>query len=198
VTLRSDFVFLETERLRLRRFTAEDVELLVELDSDPEVMRFLSGGAATPRAFIETAVLPRFVASYAKYGGLGWWAAEDRANGEFVGWFGLHPSGRDGEMELGYRLQRAAWNRGLATEGSLVLLRVAFERGADRVMAQTYEKNVASRRVMEKIGMRFVRAFRVASSDEMAGTFDAASAAAFDGDDVEYAIERREWERQVL
>ena len=54
-------VFLETERLLLRRFTEDDLENLVELDSDPEVMRFITGGRATPREEGANEILPAFL-----------------------------------------------------------------------------------------------------------------------------------------
>jgi len=62
-------VFLETERLVLRRFTGDDIDHLVELDSDPEVMRFINGGRPTPRDEIENDVLPGFLGYYERYAG---------------------------------------------------------------------------------------------------------------------------------
>lgn len=192
-------VFLETRRLRLRRFTPGDGGRLFALDSDPEVMRYLTGGAGTSREHIENEVLPAMIAAYDRYGGLGWWAAETAGEGGFVGWFGLHPfdTTHPGELELGYRLRREAWGRGLATEGALALLAKAFEEfGATRVVAQTYEENVASRRVLEKCGMRFVRSFRVGLPELVAtSTYDASAAEPFAGDDVEYAVDRADWLR---
>jgi RimJ/RimL family protein N-acetyltransferase len=76
------------------------------------------------------------------------------------------------------------------------LLRKGFtELGVQRVVATTYQDNLASRRVMEKLGMRFVRAFRLTLDDLLAGdTTDHASQELWDGDDVEYAITKAEWE----
>lgn len=62
-------IFLETERLQLRQFTMADLEHLVELDSDPEVMHFITGGIPTPRDEIEREVLPRFLSYYTRYAG---------------------------------------------------------------------------------------------------------------------------------
>lgn len=188
-------VFLETERLVLREFTAADGSLLVELDSDPEVMRYLTGGEPTSPEVVYREVLPKFLASYGRFDGLGYWAAQERASGGFVGWFALHPADdRDAGLELGYRLRQAEWGKGYATEGARALVDAAFERfGAVRVFGQTYEDNLASRRVMEKAGMRFVRAFQLVPEDLATGTFDASGLAVWDGDDVEYAIERTEW-----
>jgi len=71
-------VFLETERLLLRRLTAADVDNLFDLDSDPEVMRYLSGGTPTPRAIIQNDILPAFLRSYERFAGFGVWAAIEK------------------------------------------------------------------------------------------------------------------------
>ena len=186
-------VYLETERLVLRRFTEGDAGLLVELDGDPEVMRYLSGGSATPREVIEREVLPRFLASYGRAVGFGTWAAVEKGSGEFVGWFGfnLHEEVGPGEVSLGYRLRRAVWGKGYATEGARALLDKGFAvLGARRVYAETYEFNRASRRVMEKLGMRHVRSLR-RTDEEVAAS---GGMGVWEGDEVEYAITREEWE----
>ncbi len=74
-------VFLETERLVLRRFTAADVDLLVDLDGDPAVMRYLTGGRATPREEIRDDLLPAFLRYYERYAGYGFWAAIEMCSG---------------------------------------------------------------------------------------------------------------------
>jgi RimJ/RimL family protein N-acetyltransferase len=189
---------LETERLVLRRFTEADVDNLFDLDSDPAVMRFITGGAPTSRSVIESEVLPRFLRSYARADGFGVWAAIEKSTGDFVGWFSLQPTDGTGSAEatLGYRLRQAAWGQGYATEGALALIHKGFtELGVRRVVASTYQDNLASRRVMEKAGLTLVRRFRLAAADLAAiGTFDAASLDIWDGDEVEYALERAVWE----
>ncbi|MBV9870553.1 MAG: GNAT family N-acetyltransferase, partial [Frankiaceae bacterium] len=65
--------FLETDRLTLRRFTRDDLELLVELDSDPDVMFYITGGEPTPREEIATDILPAFLGYYERYEGYGFW-----------------------------------------------------------------------------------------------------------------------------
>jgi len=96
-------VFLETDRLVLRRFTRDDYDLLVELDSDPEVMRFLTGGRITPRIRVETAVLPAMLRDYGRCPGFGAFPGFTKAGGEFVGWFMLLPrmDAATDEAELG-------------------------------------------------------------------------------------------------
>jgi RimJ/RimL family protein N-acetyltransferase len=192
-------VFLETERLLLRRFTDADVDNLFALDSDPTVMRYLSGGAATPRDVIENEILPRILRFYEQYDGFGFWAVIETTTGEFLGWFGFHPSkgGSPDEITLGYRLRRMAWGKGYATEGARALIRRGFtQQGVRRVIATTYQDNIGSRRVMEKAGMTLVRTFRLTPADlAAAGTFRASSGEVWDGDDVEYALEKADWER---
>jgi RimJ/RimL family protein N-acetyltransferase len=182
-------VFLETERLVLRRFTEEDVDNLVELDGDPEVMHFINGGRPTPRREIESDVLPAFLGYYERFAGYGFWAAVEKATGRFVGWFHFRPAqaARPGEVELGYRLHKSAWGQGYATEGSRALIDKGFaELGVQRVVAFTMVVNVASRRVMEKAGLRYVRTFHQPWPDHIEGE---------EHGDVEYALLRSEWEQ---
>lgn len=182
-------VFLETDRLVLRRFTAADVELLAGLYSDPDVMRFISGGRPTPREEVQDEVLPRFLGYYERFPGFGYWAAIEKSSGEFVGWFHFRPpraGGDPGEVELGYRLRTSAWGRGYATEGSRALIGKGFtEFGVQRVVASTMAVNLASRRVMEKIGMTLVRTFHQPSAEVIEGA---------EHGDVEYALTRAQWE----
>lgn len=181
-------IVLETERLRLRRFVPGDIDRLVELDSDPEVMRYISFGLPTPRERYEQQILPRWFALYAEAPLLGYWAAETRVDGEFVGWFHLRPDRIDaGEQELGYRLRRVAWGRGLATEGSLGVLAHGFGRvGAEIISARTLAANAASQRVMQKCGLLFERAFAY-PEDVIAGRTEAERAA------VKFSVTRSAW-----
>ena len=167
-----------TARLALRPITTDDVDLIVELDADPEVMRFVNGGRPTPRAeaarIVERSLGHR-------------WLAFERDGDAFAGWFGLRPAGAH-QRELGYRLRRACWGRGLATEGALALIDLAFtELEAARVWAQTMTVNTASRGVMERCGMRFVRTFHLEWPEPIEGT---------EHGDVEYELTRADWERR--
>jgi RimJ/RimL family protein N-acetyltransferase len=183
-------VFLETERLVLRRFTPDDVDNLVELDGDPQVMHFITGGRTTPREEIENDLLPWFLHYYEGGDRYGFWAAIEKSTGTFLGWFHFRPGdGRPSdEPELGYRLRRLAWGRGYATEGSRALIRKGFtELGVRRVVAYTMVVNTASRRVMEKSGLTLVRTFHQEWPDRIPGD---------ERGDVEYALMRADWERQ--
>jgi len=89
--------------------------------------------------------------------------------------------------KLGYRLRRSAWGKGYATEGSRALIQRGFtELGVERVVASTMVVNIASRRVMEKAGLKFVRTFHQPWPDYIEGQEEG---------DVEYALLRSEWEQ---
>ncbi|RPI15308.1 MAG: N-acetyltransferase [Lysobacterales bacterium] len=153
-------ILLETERVRLRRFGLDDVDRLVELDSDPEVMRWISYGQPSPRSHYE-AVVPRLLAQYGATPLLGVWVAETRVDHAFVGWFHLRPDRIDpDEQELGYRLRRSVWGQGLATEVGRALVAHGFGTvGADKLSARALVGNAGSRRVMEKCGFALEREF---------------------------------------
>lgn len=186
------FDHLDTPALRLRPFTPADADALEELDADPAVMRFITAGRPTPRSEIEQDVLPAFLGYDVASDGYGFWAAQERATDTFVGWFHLRPApghARD-EPELGYRLRRASWGRGYATEGSVALVDLAFgELGARRVVAETMVVHTASRRVMEKAGLSLVRTFRADWPVRIPGDEEG---------DVEHALDRADWERRRL
>ncbi len=191
-------VFLETERLMLRRLTVADVDNLFDLDSDPEVMRFLTGGTPTPREVIQNDILPAFLRSYEGFAGLGVWAAIEKESREFLGWFSFRSknAASPNDVALGYRLRRAVWGQGFATEGARALIRVGFtELGVQRVFATTYQDNLASRRVMEKAGLTLVRTYRTTPADNFA-LYGVTRPDLFDGDDVEYALDKADWEQQ--
>jgi RimJ/RimL family protein N-acetyltransferase len=185
-------VFLETQRLLLRRFAMADAGNLVSLDADPDVMRFVNGGIPTSRDEIEHVVLPAFLGYYERYQGYGFWAVIEKATGDFAGWFHFRPArgAAPGEVELGYRLRRQAWGRGYATEGSRALIRAGFtEFGVQRVTAEAMAANTSSRRVMEKAGLRLVRSYRMPWPDSgNAGEIDA----------VEYALDKADWQQHRL
>jgi RimJ/RimL family protein N-acetyltransferase len=183
-------IYLETDRLILRRLTDADVENLFELDSDPAVMRFINGGKPTPREVVETETLPGLLGEYRRAEGYGVWAAIEKSTGEFIGWLSLRAHDGDlAKVELGYRLRRSAWGRGYATEGSQALVDRGFsELGAERISATTMTVNAASRRVMEKVGLKYVRTFHESWPETIEGTEEG---------DVEYALTRSEWERQT-
>ena len=178
-------VLLATDRLVLRRFTEDDVDHLYDLNGDPDVMWYLSGGKPTPREEVRDRIIPFFLSFYERFDGLGYWAAETRASGEFLGWFHFRPD-ESGSVDLGYRLRKAAWNKGYATEGSRALIDKGFtDLGVQRVFAHTMAVNHASRRVMEKCGLTFVRANHSDRLPDIPGA---------EQGEVEYALTKDDWQ----
>ena len=177
--------YLQTDRLVLRDFTEADAGLIYELNSDPEVMRFLSGGEPTPREVVSGRIIPFFLSFQERGDGLGFWAAQAKTDGAFLGWFHLKPA-EDDSVELGYRLRRPAWNQGYATEGSRALIRKCFtDLGVNRVVAHTMTINRASRRVLEKSGLTLVRSYHSPETPAIPGA---------DQGEVEYALTRAQWQ----
>ena len=151
---------LHAGRLTLVPLADAHLQWEVELDSDPEVMRYLSGRASTREEVGADHV--RRMASARKVDGLGFWVG--LVDDEFVGWWTLQPAhGPDqpddpGVADLGYRLLRCQWRKGLATAGALELVRYGFDDvRLDRIIAQTLTVNGASRAVMERVGLTYVR-----------------------------------------
>ncbi|MFG2077980.1 GNAT family N-acetyltransferase [Nonomuraea maritima] len=180
-------IFLETERLRLRAFVPADADLVRALHNDPEVMRFINGGLPTTREEIRDRTMPHFLHEYPGLGTRGFWAAEEKRSGDFLGWFEFRPLDEHSPavVELGYRLHRAAWGHGYATEGSRALVGRGFaELGVERVTANTMAVNTRSRRVMEKAGLSFVRAFTADWPYMIDGS---------EHGDVEYELTRERW-----
>ena len=162
---------LETDRLRLRQFIEADAGSLFELDSDPEVMRYVGPQFALPdEAAYRERIRTYFRPYHDKGPDFGFWVVEERATGRFVGWSHLRPAldyrfaraagFQVGEFDTGYRLMRAAWGNGYATEVTRALLKRGFAHPAvEAVVACVLVGNLASCRVLEKCGLRRVREF---------------------------------------
>ncbi|WP_433545925.1 GNAT family N-acetyltransferase [Streptomyces sp. CA-294286] len=183
--------FLTTDRLVLRPFTDTEADLdhLVALDNDPGVMRFINGGEPAARETLRARSLPRLLHTHPCTGERGFWAAEERASGTFLGWFEFRPLTDDDAtvVELGYRLNKASWGRGYATEGSRALIDKGFtDLGTERVTANTMTVNTGSRRVMEKSGLSFLRHFTGEWPDPIEGS---------EQGEVEYELTRAQWEQ---
>jgi RimJ/RimL family protein N-acetyltransferase len=145
---------LTTRRLLLRGWRPSDREPFAALNADPEVMRYLSKRLSREEsdAFIE-----RITAGWAERGH-GLWAVERRSDRAFLGFTGL--AWHDFEapftpaVEIGWRFGREAWGHGYATEAAAAALAFAFEDlGLDQILSWTTVDNVASQRVMQRIGM---------------------------------------------
>ena len=142
----------ETPRLRLRPRRPPDFEASLAMDREPEMTRWIAGPWDDPAAHAAF-VRARIEAEHGE--GLGYWVVAPREAPErFLGWVLLLTT-KDGEVEIGWRLVRAAWGRGLATEAALPVARHGFATlGLARVVADIMPGNAGSRRVAGKIGMR--------------------------------------------
>ena len=185
-------IILKTPRLAIRQFTEDDVDNLLDLNDDPELMRYL--GRPVPREVLRDQIIPFHLGVYQRLDRLGTWAAESADGGQFLGWFHFRP-GPDGDItniDLGYRLRRSTWNKGYATEGSRALINMGFtDLGVQRVFAHTMTVNLASRRVMEKCGLTLVRTSPYEGSDS--DVIDGA-----EHGEVEYALTRSEWQERIV
>jgi len=159
-------IILETERLTLRTWSPDDAEDGYKIWSDPEVMRYV--GTGQPNASVEEtrAWLNRMMAHHERYG-FGFWAVVEKKSSQktprLIGSCGMGYQ-RDGGLpiEFGYTLARSSWGRGLATEAATACLRYAFERlRLPELAASVDSHNVASQRVLEKIGFIYQREEKV-------------------------------------
>ena len=171
---------LQTMKLTLSPCSPSDRADFIDLELDPEVMRFLNGGHAVdheqsyPDA---TFLMPRGTEADV-------WTARRTSNGAFVGWFCLWPES-ERVAELGYRLRRMDWGQGLAKEGASALVNWGFRSGRyDKIFASTMAVNHPSRRVLEKIGLNYARTVYFDWPDPFPGS---------EGGEVEYELMRSAW-----
>ena len=153
-------MFLKSKRLGFRRLKSGDEVLLQKLDSEPEVLRYIPRKPVTLE-HVKEKVIPAIHKIYEETPGLGYWVAEELDTGRFVGWFHLKAVEDDPEAgEIGYRLMRAFWGQGFATEGSLALIEYGHkEIKLKRITGVAMSTNKASIRVLEKCGLRFEKSY---------------------------------------
>ena len=157
---------IETERLRLRPVTGDDLEPLAALGADREVMRYIGSGKAQSRreagVWLERLVAEATTGPAGPPGLPGWRVVTAKANGDWIGLAALkclaeqhaEAIGIESAVELGYRLAARHWGQGYATELSCALVRHGFEHvGLPLLVAIADVRNVASNRVLEKAGL---------------------------------------------
>ena len=181
---------LRTERITLVPLADEHLEWEVELDSDPEVMRYLSGRAGT-RAEVEASHARRMAVAQ-KVDGLGFWVGV--VDDEFVGWWTLQPAhGPDqpddpGVADLGYRLLRRHWRKGLASEGARELGARLRRR---RARPDHRPDDGRQRRLADRDG---------ADRSHLRADLPTSTTAPLEGveeGEVEYEMTREQWERRT-
>ncbi|TXB63764.1 GNAT family N-acetyltransferase [Phaeodactylibacter luteus] len=154
-------IHIETSRLILRDIEADDLQGLFELDSDPEVHRYLGGKPI--KSLQEAEGIIAYIRKQYEDDGIGRWAVAGKASGEFIGWAGLKYERSVREtpyFDLGYRLKRRFWGQGIATEAAQHALSYGFrEMGLQQVFAGAHIENAGSNRVLQKIGLNFLETF---------------------------------------
>jgi RimJ/RimL family protein N-acetyltransferase len=158
---------VETERLRLRELRADELVPLHRIYGDAETMRHV-GRSRRPTADLDaTRRVVDFVLRHAEHHGFSMWAIDEIGGDEVVGIAGLiWVEGHGPDVEAAYVLRRDRWGRGYATEALREVLRIGHEDlGLERIVALAYPENEASRRVMEKAGMRPIGTERAYGSE---------------------------------
>ena len=162
MSIRIANVYLKTNRIILREVSADDEQDFFDLDSDAEVMKYISDGKPSRLEDINKTLL-RAKELYKKYHNkFGFWTAIEEESEKFIGWFHFRPCKKTPDdlltIELGYRLKKEFWGKGYATEVSLALIEKGFnELNVTEVFAKAMKENSASQKVMEKAGLNFTK-----------------------------------------
>ncbi|MES2418368.1 MAG: GNAT family N-acetyltransferase [Bacteroidota bacterium] len=160
-------VFFETERLILREIVPTDVDGLFELDSDPEVHRYLGNKPVKNKVQIVENI--KFIRQQYFDNGIGRWAVIEKKTHNFMGWTGLKlvtdlTNNHINYLDLGYRLLEKYWGQGIATETANISLAYAFhELNAKEVYAMAAIENISSNKVLTKVGLTFMEKFELDS-----------------------------------
>jgi RimJ/RimL family protein N-acetyltransferase len=148
-------VIFETERLILRQFEPGEGQLIYTLNEDPEITRYTGDPVrdlAHANEVLEEVILPQ----YALYNH-GRWAVHTKPGMEFIGWCGLKYRPELDEIDLGYRFNKTAWGKGYASEAAMASINYGFEKlGLRRIVGRAMPGNIASIKVLEKCGMKYV------------------------------------------
>ncbi len=148
-------IILETPRLFLRQFTEADASLIRQLNSEPGVLQYIPEPVPESderaRQIIADIILPQYKNN------LGRWAVHLKETNEFIGWCGLKWLKETDEIDLGYRFIPAAWGKGYATEAASHTLKYGLQQlQLKKIVAHAHIDNIASQKVLEKIGMQYV------------------------------------------
>jgi len=148
-----------TKRLTFGRFSENDAELLFQLNGDPSVMRYITLGKPMTMDEVKTKSVPRIMKSYSHGKEFGIFPAYLIDPKVYIGWFQFEPDHEfSNAIEIGWRLKQEYWGQGFGTEGACRLV----EKGKalqKRIVARAMKENVASVRIMEKSGLKFVKEF---------------------------------------
>ncbi len=149
-----DFLF-QSSRLYFREFTKDDVELLFDLNNNPNVIKFVHEPAPTfenVTDILVNVILPQY-----KLYSHGRWAVHLKSNDEFIGWCGLKYIKDADEIDLGYRFRENYWGKGYGYEAAKATINYGFSiLKLKRIVATALPENIASWKIMEKCGMNYL------------------------------------------
>lgn len=155
---------IETERLTLRPFTLDDLDALFLVNSDPDVMKYIGDG--NPLSQQQTRARLDAIITHWDRHGFGLWAVVHKPDAAVIGFCGLQFLENTPEVEVGYRLRKASWGMGLATEAVKASLEYGFGKlGLDRIVAVVHPDNIASQKVLAKNGLRYEKDARYYNTD---------------------------------
>ena len=148
-------LIFQTPRLILRQITIDDAPLILELNSNPEIVKYVHEPTLKTveqaEEIITNIILPQYKNN------LGRWAIITKDNNDFIGWCGLKYRPEMDEIDLGYRLMQNAWGKGYATEAAAKTLEYGFRTlNIKLITGRAHIENLASIKVLEKIGMDFI------------------------------------------
>ena len=145
---------IETERLFFRKFELDDLPQLIEQRSDPDMNRYLGGTRLqNPEALAKRI---RFYMSCYDSHGFGMCPMFWKETGEMIGAAGIQPLEDTGEIEVGYSVVKKFWGQGIGTEAARGWMKFGFDNfGLERIVAVAVVENTGSRRIMEKLGMKY-------------------------------------------
>ncbi len=174
---------IHTERLLIRELRETDLDGMFEMESNPNVHLYLEEKPLTKKD--EVVKIIKYVRQQYQDHGIGRWAVEEKATGEFVGWTGFKMNteplnDHTNFIDLGYRFKESAWGKGYAGETALASMKYAFEQLAyDRIYGAADVNNIGSNKILQKVGLELVNSFNL------------------DGVDHHwYAISREDWIRK--
>jgi len=148
-------IIFQTPRLILREFTEADAPLVLALNSDPEIVKYVHEPTLKTIEQAEKIITDIILPQYKNK--LGRWAIHTKDNMEFIGWCGLKFRPELNEIDLGYRLMQKAWDKGFATEAAQHSLDYGFmSLLLTQITGRAHIENIASYKVLEKIGMHFI------------------------------------------
>ncbi len=149
-------IILQTPRLLLRQLTIADAAVIQQLNSAPEVLKYIHEPALENAAQAEQVLINIILPQYKN--NLGRWAVHTKHNNEFIGWCGLKLLAETSEIDLGYRFKKNAWGHGYATEAARDVLDYGFNQlNLKTIIAKAQVENLASINVLQKIGMQFLK-----------------------------------------